>query len=111
MAVVTGFFEVTSGERASEEFDFGGGNCGYMMQGVTSTTPDWDLQLKLPDDTWQTMNTAGNQVDSAKPYDNTGNLPAGRYRLHCDNTTAAFHTNAKLYWCYVPVGMHDAALF
>ena len=24
---------------------------------VPNTTPDWDLQLQLPDDTWQTMNT------------------------------------------------------
>ena len=31
MAVVTGFFEVTSGERASQEFDFQGGRCGYMV--------------------------------------------------------------------------------
>ena len=34
MAVVTGFQDVTSGERASEEFDFGGGRCGYMVVDV-----------------------------------------------------------------------------
>ena len=111
MAVVTGFFEVTSGERASEEFYFGGGNCGYMVIDAPNATPDWDLQLKLPDDTWQTMNTSGNQIDSAKPYDNTSNMPAGTYRIHCDNATAANYTPVKLYWCYVPMGMADAALF
>ena len=31
MAVVTGMQEITSGERASEEFDFNGGRCGYMV--------------------------------------------------------------------------------
>ena len=111
MAVVTGFFEVTSGERASEEFDFGGGNCGYMVIDAPNVTPDWDLQMKLPNDTWLTMNTAGNQIDSAKPYDNTGNMPAARFRIHCDTNTASHYTPVKLYWCYVPVGMHDAALF
>ena len=31
MAVVTGMQEITSGERASEGFDFKGGRCGYMV--------------------------------------------------------------------------------
>ena len=111
MAVVTGFQDVTSGERASEEFDFGGGRCGYMVVDVPNTTPDWDLQMQLPDDTWQNIGVANNQVDSAKPYASIANLPAARFRLHCDNATAGNYTPVSLYWCYVPIGMQDAALF
>ena len=57
MAVVTGMQEITSGERASEEFDFKGGRCGYMVIDVPNTTPDWDLELLPPGATsWQKMN-------------------------------------------------------
>ena len=61
MALTTGINEVTSGTRASKEFDFRGGGIGYMVIDVPNTTPDWDLQLQMPDDTqgaceceWQT---------------------------------------------------------
>ena len=112
MAVVTGFFEVTSGERASAEFDFQGGRCGYMVLDVPNGTPDWDLELLPPGATsWQKMNASGNEIDNAKAYDSTGNLPAGKYRLHCDSTTAANYTPVKLFWCYVPATMQDAAIF
>ena len=57
MAVLTGFNDVTSGERASLEWDFKGGRCGYMVLEVPNTTPDWDLELLPPGaTTWQKMN-------------------------------------------------------
>ena len=112
MAVVTGMQEITSGELASEQFDFGGGRCGYMVLDVPNTTPEWDLEFLPPGaTTWQQINASSDHVDSAKAYDSTGNLPAGRYRLHCDNTVAGNYTPVKLFWCYVPATMADAALF
>ena len=112
MAVVTGMQEITSGERASEGFDFNGGRCGYMVIDVPNTTPDWDLEMLPPGATsWQKMNANSDQVDSAKAYDSTGSLPAGRYRLHCDTTVVANYSPVSLFWCYVPATMADAALF
>lgn len=110
MALVSGFQEVTSGDRESQEFDFAGGGIGYMVTGVPNTTPDWDLQVQLPGGEWGRVNANGDQVDSAKPYDHLV-VPAGKYRLRCDNATAANYTPVKLYWCYIPQTMQDAALY
>ena len=110
MALVSGFQEVTSGERASEEFDFRGGGIGYAVTDAPNATPDWDLQIKLPDDTWARVHPNSKQIDSAKSYD-TLVVPAGTYRLHCDNATASNYTPVSLFWCYVPQSMRDAALY
>ena len=110
MAISTGFREVTSGARASEEFIFEGGGIGYMVTDVPNTTPDWDLQVELPDGTWARVHGNSDQIDSAKPYD-TLTVPAGNYRLHCDNATAANYTPVKLYYAYIPQTMRDAALY
>ena len=110
MALTTGINEVTSGTRASKEFVFQGGGIGYMVTDAPNTTPDWDLQVELPDGTWVRVNANGKQVDSAKPYD-TLVVPAGTYRLHCDSTVAGNFTPVSLFWCYVPQSMRDAALY
>ena len=111
MAVVTGFQDVTSGARASVVWDFKGGRCGYMVQDTPNTTADWDLQIQLPDGTWQDMGNASKQVDRGTPYANIGNLPSGKYRLHCDTAAEENWDDATLYWCYIPISMQDAALF
>lgn len=112
MALTTGMNEVTSGERASDTFRFEGGQIGYMVSGATSTgTPDWDLQILLPDGvTWHRVHANSKQVDSAKAYD-TLTVPAGTYRLHCDTTTTTHFADVELFWCYVPQTMRDAALY
>ena len=112
MGFATGMQEITSGERASIEFDFKGGRCGYLVTDVPNNSPDWNLEmLPLGATSWQQMNASGNEIDSAKAYDSTGNLPAGRYRLHCDDTTVANYSPVKLFWAYVPATMQDAAIF
>ena len=111
MALKMGFQEVTSGVRASETFVFQGGGIGYLVVGATSTgTPDWDLQIQLPDDSWERVHANSKQVDSAKQYD-TLVVPAGTYRLHCDTTTTTHFADVELFWCYVPQTMRDAALY
>ena len=112
MAFKTGFQEVTSGVRASETFAFQGGGIGYMVVGATSTgTPDWDLEILLPDGTtWQRVHANSGQIDSAKPY-GTLTVPSGTYRLHCDTTTVAHYEDVQLFWAYVPRTMQDATLF
>ena len=104
MALTTSINEVTSGTRASKEFKFRGGAMGYMVTDAPNTTPDWDLQVELPDGTWVRVNANG------KPYD-TLTVPAGTYRLHCDSTVAGNYTPVSLFWCYVPQSMRDAALY
>ena len=112
MAVVVGFNDITSGERASVEFDFRGGRCGYLVTDTPNTTADWDLEILLPGQTtWKRLGSNADQIDNGKPYDSQDNLPAGRYRLHCDDTGASNYTPVSLFWCYVPQTMHDAALF
>ena len=110
MAVVSGLQEVTSGERASDTFFFEGGGIGYMVIDVPTTTPDWDLQIQLPDDTWHRVNANNKQIDQGKPYDSL-TVPAGTYRLHCDSATASNYTPVSLFWMYVPQSMQDAAIF
>ena len=110
MALVTGFQEVTSGERESLAFDFQGGAIGYIVTDVPNTSPDWDLQVQLPGGDWERVHANGDQVDSAKPYDHLV-VPAGRYRLRCDSSTAANYTPVKLFYAYIPQTMQDAALY
>ena len=110
MALTTGIQEVTSAERSSLEWDFQGGQIGYMVNDTPGTTPNWDLQINLPGDTWQRVHANGKQIDQAKRYD-TLSVPAGRYRLHCDTATPAQYTGVSLFWAYVPASMRDAALY
>ena len=112
MAVLTGFNDVTSGERASKGFYFHGGRCGYMVTGVLNTVPNWNLEFLPPGATsWQQMNSSADQINSTKAYDSKGFLPSGKYRLHCDSTLETDFSPVKLFWCYIPGTMRDAALF
>ena len=109
MALQSGFQEITSGERASEEFDFRGGRIGFAVVDVPNATPDWDLQVRLPSGDWVRVHNASHQVDSVKPYESLY-VPLGTYRVNCDTATEAHHTPVKIYWAYVPASMRDAAL-
>ena len=112
MAINKSWNDVTSGERASDEFYFEGGRIGYLvLDAASANTPDWDLQMQMPDDTWARMHANGDQIDSAKIYDNII-VPAGNFRLHCDiaTPTTAF-SGVSLFWCYIPSTMQDAAIF
>ena len=110
MALTSGFQDVTSGERASLPFRFEGGGIGYLVTDAPNTTPDWDLQIQLPDDSWERVNANSKQIDSAKQYE-TLIVPAGTYRLHCDNATVGNYSGVSLFWSYVPQTMRDAAIF
>ena len=110
MALTTGINVVTSAERSSLEWDFQGGGIGYMVADTPGTTPNWDLQIQLPDDTWVRVHATGKQIDQGKPYD-TLSVPAGRYRIYCDTTTPAQYTGVSLFWFYIPQSMRDAALY
>ena len=111
MAINKAWNDVSSGVRASEEFYFEGGRIGYLVLDAASTdTPDWDLELQMPDDTWDRVHTNGDQIDSAKIYD-TLIVPAGNYRLNCDISTATAFADVSLFWCYIPNTMQDAAIF
>ena len=112
MAIRPGWNNVTSGNRASHAFDFEGGRIGYLvLDAAAANTPDWDLEMQMPDNSWVRVHANGDQIDSAKNYD-TLIVPAGHFRLHCDiaTPTSAF-TGVKLYWCCIPQTMQDAAIF
>ena len=109
MAIVSGFQDITTGERESDEFDFRGGRIGYAVTDVPNATPNWDLQVKLPGDVWVRVHANAHEIDQGKPYD-TLFVPAGTYRLRCDTTSTSHWQPVKLFWAYVPATLRDAAL-
>ena len=104
----TGPNEVTSGTRASQEFDFNGGRLGIMITDIASTAPDWDCQVKMPDATWSRVSSQ--QIDSNNRF-RSYTCPAGTYRMYCDTNTPGDFTPVKIYWYNVPMSMRDAALY
>ena len=107
MAITTGWQEVTSGERSSQEFYFEGGRLAYAVTDTASGTPDWDIQFFI-DGAWHKWGLS--QVDRTRTTQ-TGIVCAGRYRLHCDTNTSADYTPVKLWWAYCPATLQDTALY
>ena len=101
--VGTGWREITSGLRASQEFDFQG---GYMAFAVTDAMrgPQWQIETEIDGAFYRV--DAGN-VHSSTPVRKSF-YPAGKYRLNCTQSTG-FDT-VKTWWAYCPVNFTDALL-
>ena len=106
MGINSGWQEITTGERASEQFDFQGGRMAYAVTGTASDTPNWNVRFLIGNG-FQKFDAA--QLDRSRPG-RTGHFPAGRYQLFCDTNTAADFTPVRLFWAYCPESLQDAAL-
>ena len=107
MGINAAMTEITSGERSSKEFDFEGGRIAYAVTDTASGTPDWDLQILIGGD-WHKWGLS--QVDRTRTGQ-TGIIPAGRCRLHCDTNTAGDYQPVRLWYAHCPATLQDAALY
>ena len=100
----TGWQEITSGLRASQEFDFQGGQMAYAVTDSARGQAQWQVETEIdgtfyPFDAYALSNFVPVKRDL---------FPAGKYRFNC-TATSGFDT-VKLWWAYCPSNFTDALL-
>lgn len=108
MAKKNGWNAVGGGARASLTFTSVGQAIWCYVEGVATTTPDWNLQYQEPDGGWR--NVDSQQMDMTNPQRNFNTAAGLNYRIYGDTTTASHYTDVTYYWAPRPAGDYGDAL-